>query len=130
MITKDEERKIWNMPEFYSSAKLLCDGHQITLSNRTYNRRINTMVWIEGKMKGIDMMKDSELGAKFYRPRYTYPRKGKLYTNLCKAVGKREADKALPAKALVSYDPTFSTPRAALNHFKKTCKEIKLISCD
>lgn len=115
-----------------SGAKVRADGHVLTLSvQRSKGLRFAIAVYVDGVIKGEWMRPESDIGAKFYRPRITSVFTAKAFARMEKECGKRftnDMRKRHPPTVYM-FDPSYPSAVELRRRLAKTCTSIELISC-
>ena len=116
----------------YGYAQLQADGHVLTLNVQRYKGlQYAITVYVDGFIKGEWMKKESEVGAKFWRPVLSSLFAGTALKRFEKEAGKRAAvrmKKQFPP-TLVMHSPYFASVAVLRRHLVKTCSSIELVRC-
>lgn len=116
----------------YGYAKLQADGRVLTLNvQRVKGLQYAIAVYIDGSIKGEWMSRDSEVGAKFWRPRATSLYSANSVKRVEKKFGKRIAArmKKEDSPKLFMHDPYFPSVAVLRRHLAKTCTSVEMIKC-
>jgi hypothetical protein len=120
----------------FGHVRLKCDGHEISLQVEHVRRRLVVAVFIDGWIKGENIINPSDDAKKFWNHQVRFLYLGKKREELQKALRKRIMNQMPDAKAwyenaLASkvklWTPYFPSPKAVCRHLAKVCQDVELL---
>lgn len=109
---------------------MTADGHRLRLTvEKVKKLRYAIVVYVDGWFRGEWAKGDSEIGAKFWRPRRVSLFSAHEFKKIEKAHGKRFAD-GMRKKYTGSiwHDPAWTSVGSFRRHIAKTCRDVQLVS--
>lgn len=127
-MTKEDWQKLrgwWDSDSIYSSFKLQCDEHEVSLHFEVYKKKINVIIYVDGWLKGEWLNLDNPIGQKFLQRHKKAYYTAKELKKYAKVFGKKH--ELAQQKYYEWVSVSWSSFSAFKKHISTTCKDIKII---
>lgn len=125
MTKADWDKVEASMSSAYGLISLLCDGYRLTLQTGIYKRKLSTVPYVNGELKGIWMSQDCEERRRFFRPVQTLVWKKKTTKGFSKKTLKTLGIDPAEKRTYYSCEWSFRSLKA---HLIKNNTSIELIT--
>ena len=124
-MTKEDWDKVdKSMQSPYGRSELLCDGYLVTIDTRICDRRLQSMIYVNGHWKGAWQLEDCEERRRFFRPVRRLVWKPSILKGASKKTLKSMGID--PKETRLSYSPMWTSFRPLKAHFIKNNTSIEL----